>query len=377
MRKIYRVQLEEEERQQLKQIINKGKAAAHKQRRARILLLADEEHEHGMCDTAIAESVFVSLRTVERTRQCFVEHGLETSLKRKNPDRQYLRKLDGRAEAHLIALACSKAPEGQARWTLRLLADQLVELEIVPSISHETVRATLHKNELKPWRKKQWCIPPKANAQFVCNMEDVLEVYARERNPLRPLVCMDETTKQLVDHTRSLKPMAIGRVEKIDYEYERKGVGTIFMMCAPLEGWREVIVTKRKQRVDYAHCLQKLAEVHFPDAEKIVLVQDNLNTHHPASLYEAFEPKKARELMERFEFHYTPKHGSWLNIAETELSVLGRQCLDRRIPTMEKLKDETEQWTKKRNEKKVTIDWQFKTSDARIKLKKLYPSIHD
>ena len=206
-------------------------------------------------------------------------------------------------------------------------------------------------------------------------MEEVLDVYARARDPRRPLVCLDETTKQLVRHTREPLPMAPGHPAGMDYEYERNGVGTLFMMCAPLEGWREVVVTQQKRRVDYARCLRQLADEHYPQSEVIVLVQDNLNTHHPASLYEAFEPEEARRIIDRFEFHYTPKHGSWLNVAEIELSVLGRQCLSRRISDMNTLKKEVGHWATSRNEAKMNIDWQFTTTDARIKLKKLYPTI--
>jgi hypothetical protein len=208
-------------------------------------------------------------------------------------------------------------------------------------------------------------------------MEDILEVYHRPHNPLRPLVCLDETTKQLVQEISTAIPAAPGRLEAFDYEYVRNGVGTLFMMVAPLEGFRQVRLTEQKTRVDYAHCLAWLAEECYPKSAKIVLVQDNLNTHHPASLYQAFDPEKARRLMERFEFHYTPKHGSWLNMAETELSVLQKQCLDRRIPDMPSLAREIAAWNCQRNDKAKTIQWHFTTADARIKLKKLYPSYHD
>ena len=207
-------------------------------------------------------------------------------------------------------------------------------------------------------------------------MEEVLDVYAQPRDQLRPLVCMDETTKQLVKEVTLPLPAKPGFPERVDYEYERNGVGTLFMMCAPLEGWRQIDVKEGKTAVDYAHCLRELSDTHFPEAERIVLVQDNLNTHKPASLYQAFEPEEARRLNRRFEFHYTPKHASWLNIAECELSVLARQCLKRRIPNMDFLRHEIQAWVEERNESAITIDWQFNTADARIKLKKLYPSFH-
>jgi DDE superfamily endonuclease len=205
-------------------------------------------------------------------------------------------------------------------------------------------------------------------------MEDVLEVYHRPQDPLRPLVCLDETTKQLVGEVRLPIPAAPGRLEAYDSEYVRHGVGTLFMMVAPLEGWREVRVTQQKTRVDYAHCLKWLSDEAFVKAEKIILVHDNLNTHQPSSLYCAFAPEEACRLMGRFEFHYTPKHGSWLNMAETELSVMQKQCLDRRIENMGSLEKEVGAWNRQRNEKAKTIHWHFTTADARIKLKKLYPS---
>jgi hypothetical protein len=205
-------------------------------------------------------------------------------------------------------------------------------------------------------------------------MEDVLEVYHRPHDPRRPLVCLDETTKQLVKETRSPLPMEPGQPERFDCEYERNGVGTLFMMVAPLEGWRAVRTTEQKKRVDYAHCLQWLSDVRFVHADKIVLVNDNPNTHQAASLYQAFAPDEARRLMERFEFHYTPKHGSWLNMAETELSVLQKQCLDRRIPDMSAPSREVQAWSHLRNHQLKSIHWHFTTADARIKLSKLYPS---
>ena len=231
------------------------------------------------------------------------------------------------------------------------------------------------KNELKPWQQKQWVIPPQANAEFVCAMEDVLEVYKRPQDPERPVVCLDETSKQLVGETRKPIPAASGQPERIDYEYERQGTANLFMTFEPLAGWRWVKVTERRTAVDFAEVLRELSDVHYPDAKKIVLVMDNLNTHKPASLYEAFAPAEARRLSERFEVHYTPKHGSWLDMAETELSVLARQCLNRRIGNLGHLKREIQAWQKRRNEAESTVDWRFTTKDARIKLKRLYPSI--
>ena len=206
-------------------------------------------------------------------------------------------------------------------------------------------------------------------------MEDVLEVYQRPRDPEVPVVCLDEASKQLITETRvpiSAKP---GHPARHDYEYERNGTANLFMMFAPLEGWRHVEVTDRHTAVDYAHILKELSDKHFPDSKKIALIQDNLSTHKPASLYEAFPAPEARRLVERFEWHYTPKHGSWLDLAESELGVLSAQCLDRRIPDKQTLIDEIAAWEHDRNANHATADWQFTTQSARVKLKHLYPSI--
>jgi len=206
-------------------------------------------------------------------------------------------------------------------------------------------------------------------------MEDVLEVYKRPYDPERPVVCLDETSKQLVGEVADPVPVSPGEPARYDYEYVRNGVANIFMIFEPLAGQRNVEVTERRTRKDYAECLRQLSEEVYPEAEVIVLVQDNLNTHSPASLYEAFEPAEAKRIADRFEFHYTPKHGSWLNMAEIELGILGRQCLSRRIDNAAELCRETAAWERARDSATVTVNWQFRTEDARIKLKKLYPSI--
>ena len=208
-------------------------------------------------------------------------------------------------------------------------------------------------------------------------MEDVLDVYARPYDPQRPLICMDETNKQLLADTREPLPMQPGQPERIDHEYERQGVANLFLFFEPLAGKRHVRVTDRRTRTDWAEAMREVADVHYPDAERIVVVLDNLNTHSAASFYEAFPPEEAHRLTRRFEFQYTPKHGSWLNMAEIELSVLGRQTLNCRIPDQDTLKLEVACWEQQRNCKTVKVDWHFTTADARIKLKYLYPKIHD
>jgi hypothetical protein len=208
-------------------------------------------------------------------------------------------------------------------------------------------------------------------------MEDVLGVYTRPYDPRFPQVCLDETSKQLLRETRAPLPIEPGQPERVDYEYERAGVLNLFMVCEPLMGQRWVTVTERRTKLDWAQQIKELVDVRYPAAERIVLVMDNLNTHSPASLYEAFPPAEAKRLVDKLEIHHTPKHGSWLNMAEIELSVLARQCLDRRVPDVDTLKAEVTAWQGRRNASDAAIDWRFTTADARIKLKRLYPSVQE
>jgi hypothetical protein len=206
-------------------------------------------------------------------------------------------------------------------------------------------------------------------------MEDVLDLYHRPYDPLRPQVCLDEASKQLISETRPSIPPQPGRVRRVDAEYHRNGTASVFMMTVPLEGKRHVRVREHRKREDFAEVVRELCDELYPEAEKIVLVMDNLNTHNTASLYEAFKPQEARRLAERLEIHYTPKHGRWLNMAEIELSILSRQCMDDYFETQEQLAEQIVTWERSRNENNVGIDWRFTTADARIKLKRLYPSI--
>lgn len=233
------------------------------------------------------------------------------------------------------------------------------------------------KNELKPGLRQQWVIPPQANADFVCAMEDVLEVYTRPYDPARPVVCLDEISKQWVAETRTPVPAAPGQPARVDYEYERCGTANLFLTCEPLAGHRHATVTEQRTAVDFAEEVRDLLEVRYPHAEKVVLVMDHLNTHKPAALYQAFAPAVARSLIERLEIHHTPKHGGWLNMAEIEFSILSRQCLDRRIPDAATLTQEVAAWEQARNADPRPVSWRFTTPDARIKLKRLYPSIQD
>jgi DDE superfamily endonuclease len=220
-----------------------------------------------------------------------------------------------------------------------------------------------------------WVMPPEHSGAFVAHREDVLAVYQQPYDPQVPLVCMDEQPVQLIKETRPPLPAAPGQPMKVDYEYERTGTANIFMFTEPLSGTRHVHVTEHRTAVDWAHEIRDLLEVRYPEAMRVCLVCDNLNTHGIGALYEAFPPAQARRLASRLEIHHTPKHGSWLNIAEIELSVLTMQCLDRRIPDLETLRHETQQWEQRRNAALKGVDWQFSTLDARIKLKRLYPQI--
>ena len=222
-----------------------------------------------------------------------------------------------------------------------------------------------------------WCIPPKPSAEFVYHLEDVLEVYRRPQDPKHPVVCIDETFKQLIGETREPLPPRPGAVERYDHVYVRKGVVSLFLASEPLAGWRHVSVTEHRCRGDWARFIKSLADGRYCEAERIVLVMDPLNTHSPASLYEAFPPAEAKRLADRLEIHYTPKHGSWLNMAEIELSALSRQCLSRRIAQRDTLQRQIEQWEHQRNRAGASIDWRFTTQDARIKLRRLYPSNED
>jgi hypothetical protein len=221
-----------------------------------------------------------------------------------------------------------------------------------------------------------WCIPPQQDAAFVCQMEQVLEVYKRPYDPKRPVVCMDEQPKQLISESRHQVPAAPGQPARVDYEYVREGVCNVWMFVEPLGGWRDVPVTASRTAVDWAQQVRRMVDdSRFSEAKCITLVSDNLNTHNLAALYQAFEPAEAQRVAQKLEMVHTPKHGSWLNVAESELSVLTRQCLDRRIADQEIVAKDAGAWSKERNARQVGVDWHFTTADARIKLKHLYPKI--
>ena len=365
--KLYRVNLTEDEREQLLGITRRGQSSGRKVKRSLILCKADE----GLTDQQVAEALMVGPSTVGRVRQRFVEGGLERALN-DLPRPGQRRKLDGKQEAHLVAVACSaRAHQMDAAIACRPSGEAGVDRLHLPGDG----QAGAEKNELKPWRKKEWCIP-KVSAEFVACMEDVLDLYAEPYDSKRPVVCFDETSKQLVAEKRAPIPAKAGRQERFDYEYQRNGTRNLFMTCEPLAGWRHVAVTGRRTMEDFAHQMRWLSDA-YPEAEKVRVVLDNLNTHRPASLYEAFEPKEARRVIQRLEFHYTPKHGSWLNMAEIEFSVFSNQCLNRRIEDEESLKREIAALETERNQAGATINWRFSTNDARNKLRRIYPAVSD
>lgn len=232
------------------------------------------------------------------------------------------------------------------------------------------------KNELKPWLKKEWKIPRGSHEEFVWRMEAVLDIYKRPYNQLNPVICFDESSKQQIQDLVDALPVGPGKVAKYDSEYQRNGVSNLFMIFEPLRGKRYVQVTDRRTKIDWAEIIKFIIDDLYPEALKVTVIMDNLNTHSPASLYARFEPATAKRIADKLDIQYTPKHGSWLNMAEIEFSALSRQCLNRRIPTQEKLKKEVKEWEYARNEHEIRCDWQFTTDDARIKLKKLYPTIN-
>lgn len=376
--KKYTVELTPAQRKELSHMISTGQAAARELIHARLLLKADQGPEGpAWSDAQIQEALDISASTVARVRKRCAERGVQEAILPAKASAMRQRRLDGSGEAYLIALACSAPPDGCVRWTLRLLAQQMVELGYVETISHETVRQVLLANELKPWIKKQWCIPTQADAEFVYHMEDVLEVYTRPYDPRHPQVCMDEVNTQLLAETRDPLPMEPGKPKREDYEYERQGVCNVFLACESLAGKRYTMVAAQRTKQEWAEFIRRLSDEYYPHAERIVLVMDNLNTHTLASLYEVFSVAEARRLCQRFEVHYTPKHASWLNMAEIELSALDRQCLSQRFASLDIAAQQVAAWTARRNRASVTIQWRFTAEDASIKLKHLYPSIPD
>jgi transposase len=363
----YRVTLTAEERVHLESLVHGGKGAVRRVKRAQVLLAADR----GSTDEAISENVAVGTSTVYRTKQRFVEEGLERALS-ELPRPGAPRKLDVVDEAKLCALACSAPPAGRAHWTMQLLADEVVCLTVHKSLSDETVRRRLGEMELKPWQEKMWCIP-KVDGEFVARMEDVLALYEEPPDPRRPVVCFDETPRQLIGEARVPTRAEPGKRARFDYEYVRNGTANVFMFVDVNRPWRHAKVTDRRACVDFAECMQDLVDTHYPEADRIRVVLDNLSAHSASALYQRFAPAEARRILSHLEFHFTPKHASWLNMVEIEIGVMVGQCLDRRIPDKATLVAEVAAWESRRNSERARINWMFTIERARAKLGKAYP----
>jgi transposase len=363
----YRVDLSEAERSDLEALLRGGRRAARTLKRAQILLAADA----GMPDETIAQSLGVGGSTVYRTKRRFVEGNLDKAL-HEEPRPGAARKLSAQEEALLVATACSRPPEGRARWTIELLAGEIVRLTEHDGISRETVRRRLAENELKPWREKMWCVP-KIDGEYVARMENVLDLYAEPPDPKYPVVCLDESPVQLIGEVREPIAAAPGQIERVDYEYRRCGTVNLFVAVDAHRPWRKVSVTQQRTAQDYAERLRELVDVDYPGATCIRVVQDNLSTHTPGALYEAFPAPEAHRILERLEFHYTPKHASWLNMVEIEIGVLKGQCLDRRIDDRVELEREIAAWQRRRNAAGTRVKWMFTTEKARAKMGRAYP----
>jgi transposase len=363
----YRVTLTQYERDQLGALLSGGKPPARKLKRAQILLAADA----GTADEEIAATVGVGGSTVYRTKRRFVEGNLERALSEEaRPGAE--RKLTGKEEALLVATVCSAPPVGRARWTLELLAGEMVKLTAHESLSRETVRRRLADNDLKPWRRKMWCIP-QVDAEYVARMEDVLDLYAETVDSQRPVVCFDESPIQLIGEVRHSIPPEPGQIERYDCEYQRNGTANLFVFLDANRPWRKVKVTERRTATDFAACMRDLADLYYPKAERIRVVLDNLSTHSAGALYQTFPADEARRILRRIEFHYVPKHASWLNMVEIEIGVLAGQSLDRRIESYARLVAETAAWEKQRNAARARVNWSFTTEKARAKMRRAYP----
>jgi transposase len=363
----YRVELSDVERQELRALLSGGKHAARKLKRAQILLAADA----GQGDEVIARTVGVGGSTVYRTKRRFVLSNLAAALA-EEPRPGAQRKLDGKQAALLVATACSSPPAGRRRWTLELLADAMVRLTEHAGLSRETVRRRLAENELKPWRRDMWCIP-QVDGSYVARMENVLDLYAEAPDPKRPVVCFDESPTQLIGEVRQPIPARPGQPERYDCEYRRNGTVNLFVFLDAHRPWRRVKVTDRRTARDFAQCMRELVDVHYPLATVIRVVLDNLSTHTAGALYDAFPATEAHRILCRLEFHYTPKHASWLNMVEIEIGVLRGQCLDRRIADRDSLVAEIAAWECQRNAAGARVKWMFTTEHARAKLARAYP----
>jgi transposase len=364
----YRVELSQAERDELGALVSRGKLPVRRLKRMQILLAADAS----VTDGAIAASVQTSGSTIYRTKKRFVEISLEAALS-EEPRPGAVRKLSGKEEVQLVALACSDPPQGCSRWTLKLLANALVEVIEHPSVSRETIRRRLDDNDLKPWQKKMWCIA-NIDGEYIARLEDLLDLYAEPHDPKRPVVCFDESPIQLIGEVRVPITPKPGKRYRYDSEYKRNGTANLFVMVDANRSWRKVKVTDRRANQDFAVCIRDLVDIDYPDADKVRVVMDNLSTHTASAIYQTFPAAEARRILRRLEFHYTPKHASWLNMVEIEIGVMRRQCLDQRIDSCTKLETEVRAWERRRTASGARIRWMFSTDQARVKMAESYPT---
>ncbi len=374
----YRVHLTEKERKVIKHFRRKSSCVTQR-KRFDVILNADEGR-YG-CDLTyetIAAKTGVCSTTAIKVLRIFCKEGLEKAIVlERNPKSDVTRlKATGDVEAKIIAKACTNPPEGRVRWTIRMLADAS-EIVLETPLSRATIGRVLKRNALHPHINEYWCIPPEEDAEFVAAMEDVLNIYAQPYNPKQPLWCMDEKPYQLLGEARAPIAMRPGKNKKVDSEYTRPGTASIACFIQPHTGRIIHDVRATRTSVDWAEWIKYIVDEVEPDAEKIILVMDNLNVHAKASLYKAFSPAEAWRIASRLEIHYTPKHGSWLDIAEIGIHVMSAECLDRRISTFESLKDELKAWNDDYDQNPTPISWQFTLDDARTKLRRLYPNVED
>lgn len=345
------------------------------------ILLEADENRWGSKRTYsdIANKTGTCQNTVITTLQKFCTQGIKATVtpdRNPNSDTANL-KATGEIEARIIAMACGSAPEGRTRWTVSLLTEEMTVIleEYDISLSRATIGRVLKRNQLRPHLNDYWCIPPEEDADFVAHMEDVLDLYQMPYDKDYPLYCMDEKPYQILGESREPLPMRPGDIAKVDSEYIRNGTVSIFCFIQPHGGKITHFVEPTRTAVDWAEKIRYLVDEIEPDAKKIVLVMDNLNTHTISSLYKAFPPQEARRIAKKLDIHYTPKHGSWLDIAEIAINIMTRECLDRRIPSIEALRTELNAWNERYNSDPTPISWQFTASDSRTKLKRLYPDI--
>jgi len=349
--------------------LSKGKLSVRVVKRAMALLALDE----GQSLVKTAAQLQVSDDSVAQWRNRYQAKGLEAALYDQPRSGRPI-EIDGLERAKITALATSTPPDGYGQWSLRLLADKVVELGYDEAISHTTVGQILKKNELQPHLKKQWCLG-QLDGAFMARMEKVLHLYALPYDPDYPVICFDERPCFLIGEVRPPELMKPGAVKKEHYEYEKNGSAVVLSAIEPLTGKRLSRVFAQRRKTEYAQFMQELAQS-YPQAKKIRLVQDNLNTHNDSSFYPEFLAEEAFALAQRFEFYYTPKSGSWLNMIELEFSALSKQCLNRRIPTLEELQKEVLAWTADRNQKAIKIQWQFSIQKARVKLNRHYQKVN-